>query len=104
MKYLYNVQSCLTITFAIAALIMLGRAARVKGKGLLLIFIITQMLVLVGNYVPYTLLHNNVISPGAYMTFIKPASVFYLIMGMIGWAMLLAFIAGLKSMQQTVDD
>jgi len=103
MKYIGDIQFGLTISIAIAALIMLGSLARVRGKELLLGFIILAMLSYVGYYVPNLLLRNDVMTYETYRKFIEPAGVVYTIMGLTSWGLLLAFIAGLKSMQQAGD-
>jgi len=97
MKYIYDITFWLHAALCIAPVAILVSSVRLRGKGLLLGFFILSLLSYAGSYVPYLLLKHWEITNVTYGMFSGVSSVFSL----TGWALLLAFVVGLKSVQQT---
>ena len=101
MKNVGDIGFWLTTALCIAAVVVLVSSVSLRGKGLLFGFLILSLLSYVGFYVPTLLLRNGVMTIDTYREFIEPASAVFTVLRVTGWALLLAFVVGLQSVQQT---
>ena len=90
---------CFTAALSIAAVCILVSSIKLKSKYLLLGFIILELLKYVGYYVPDLLLRNEVMTYETYKNTMMFIGVICVILSLLDWSLLLAFIISLKKVQ-----
>jgi uncharacterized membrane protein YhaH (DUF805 family) len=101
MKYVGDIDFWICAALSIAAIVVLISSVRLKGKSLLLGFIVLLWVSHTGFYFIHLMLRNEVITYETYRKFMEPVSLVFTLVRVAGWALLLGFVVSLKAVQQT---